>query len=114
MSATREVSILRDGSEFRRQFLELLRLPDGAEGAKWGGLVFPLREGNRIDLGDRGLPPRDCTAWAEPARGWAVATGSEGEDVYLFLEGSAHTCGHAVRKLQEAGLTLVRSGPNLS
>ncbi len=114
MSVTREISVLRDGGEIGRKALELLRLPDGAVGAKWGGLVFPVRDGDRIDLGDLALAPAQCAPLADQATRWSISTGMEGADAYLFLEGSAQTYSRTVKKLEEAGVSVLRSGPNLS
>ncbi len=114
MVATFDVSIVREGSELARQSLELFRMPDGARGAKWGGLVFPIREGDCIDLGDRGVPPGQCGPWDKPTDRWAIIPGLEGSDAYLFVEGTAQACNRTVRMLQGAGFSVLRSGPNLS
>jgi hypothetical protein len=114
MSTTREVSISRDGRQLEQQSLELLRLPDGATGAKWGGLVFPLHDGDCIDLSDRGFLPGQCRSWTDDRPIWSISTGPEGSDAYLFIEGGAQQLSETVRRLEEAGVSVVRSGPNLS
>ncbi len=107
-------SVTCEANEFARQSLELFRLPNGGRGAKWGGLVFPVRGGDRIELADQGIPPGQCQLWVPPDAGWAITLGTEGGDAYLFLQGSAQTCARAVRMLQESGVAVLRSGPNLS
>lgn len=114
MSASFDITIVREGREFTRQSLELFRLPDGGRGAKWGGLVFPIREGERIELADKGVPPGQCEVWGQSATRWAITREAHGGDSYLFLEGSAQTCSRAVRRLQDSGVAVLRSGPNLS
>ena len=89
-------------------------MPNGARGAKWGGLVFPVREGNRIELSDRGAPPGECAPWETSTERWAITAGPEGGDAYLFVEGTAQTCDRAVRMLKDARISVLRSGPNLS
>lgn len=114
MSASFDITIVREGREFTRQSLELFRLPGGGRGAKWGGLVFPIREGDFIELADQGVPPGQCDVWGESDPGWTITRGADGGDAYLFLEGSAQKCSLAVRRLQDSGVIVLRSGPNLS
>lgn len=114
MPATREISVLQDGGEVGRQALDLHRLPSGEIGAKWGGLIFPVRNGDRIDLGDVAIAPSLCAPWVDQTTRWSISMGVEGDDAYLFLEGSAQTCTRTLKKLEQAGVDVLRSGPNLS
>lgn len=114
MAVTREIRVIRAGSELARQELALYRMPDGAEAAKWGGLVFPLRSGDSIDISDRGLPPAQCRPWQDEAPDLDIVAGRNGGASYVFVEGSARSCQSAVRRLTDAGFEVLRSGPNLS
>lgn len=110
----REIRVMRDGTEFGRRPLELLHLPDGSTGANWGGLVFPLKSDDCIDLSDPAVPPGQCKLWAAPESHWQFTPGAEGADSYLFVDGSAQDCNNVVGRLRHAGFVVVRSGPNLS
>lgn len=114
MARSRDITVQRDGEEVGRQTLELLRMPDGAAGAKWGGLVFPLRDDDRIELIDRAIPPGQCAPWEEQRASWSLSAELPVTGAYLYIEGSAQTCVRTVRKLEEAGIRVLRSGPNLS
>jgi len=108
------VRILKGGAELFCEALDLFRLPDGGKGAKWRGLVFPLKGTDSIDIEERGFPPGQCDPWLEGIGRWTLSEGPEGGDRYLFIEGTAENCNRTVRGLQEQGITVVRSGPNLS
>jgi hypothetical protein len=114
MAEIREVGVFRGDSELARQPLELLRLPGGRIGAKWGGLVFPLRDSDSIDVTDAGVPPGQCSPIDEQALQWRISTVKGGTGAYLFLNGSAKVCGRVVEDLKNAGFSVLRSGPNLS
>lgn len=114
MSATREIYVLQGGEELVRQPLDLVRLPDGGEAAKWGGLAFPVLPEDRIEITGQGFMPAQCRPWSEePPRLNAVAA-TVGTDSYIFVEGSAQVCRDIVRRLADAGFEILRSGPNLS
>ncbi len=106
--------VLREGHELACEALALFRTPDGAEAARWGGLVFPLRAGDVIDVSDRGLPPSHCRLWEDEGPAVAIVADRGGSDCYVFIEGSARACQMAVRQLTDAGCQVLRSGPNLS
>ncbi len=110
----RDVVILKNGDEFVRAKLDLLRLPGGGVGVKWGGLAFPLHSGDRIELSDQGVPPDRCSLWAESTVGWRLVPGPADADAYLFIDGNAQARDQAVRTLEGAGIAILRSGPNLS
>lgn len=114
MSETRDIRVLRGDSELQRQPLDLYRTPDGAEAAKWGGLVFPIRDGDSIDVRERGLLPTECRPWQEQATWWELTTEPEATGSYLFIEGSPHRYREVEKRLREAGVEVMRSGPNLS
>lgn len=114
MPMTREIRVLRQGSELARQLLDLFRMPDGAEAAKWGGLVFPILSGDLIEVNGRGLPPAQCQPWEAEAPRWELVAGREGTGSYVFVEGTAHDCRQAEQRLAEADFEVLRSGPNLS
>lgn len=105
---------MREGSELTRQALALFRMPDGGEAAKWGGLVFPLRAGDTIDVNDRGLPPAHCRLWEDEVPAAEIVAERSGISSYVFIEGSARACQTAVKQLTDAGCEVLRSGPNLS
>lgn len=114
MTTTREIRVLRAGNELMRQRLDLFRLPDGAEAAKWGGLVFPILPGDLIEVSEAGLPPAECRLWQEESPASQFVLGPEGADSYVFVEGDARACKQTERRLSEAGFEVLRSGPNLS
>jgi hypothetical protein len=114
MAVTREIRVLRTGIELARQRLDLFRLPNGSEAAKWGGLVFPILPGDAIDVNGAGLPPAQCQLWREEVPASQFVSGPDGADSYVFIEGGAHTCRQAERRLAAAGFEVLRSGPNLS
>jgi hypothetical protein len=114
MPQTREISVLRDGIELTRQLLDLFRLPDGAAAAKWGGLVFPIRIGDCIEVTERGSPPVQCLPWDDGTSNPRIVTSADGTESYIFVEGSPQTCKRVVQHLTDAGFEVLRSGPNLS
>jgi len=114
MAMTRDIRVLRAGRELTRQHLDLFRLPDGAEAAKWGGLVFPILSGDLIEVSGAGVPPAQCQLWQEEAPVSEFVPGPEGADSYVFVEGNAYACRQAEQRLTEAGFEVLRSGPNLS
>ena len=89
-------------------------MPDGRCGAKWGGLVFPLLDGGRIETTDQATPPAMCRPWIEPHPSWRLERGGAGADAYVFLDGDGATLERALHDLSAAGLVVQRSGPNLA
>jgi hypothetical protein len=58
--------------------------------------------------------PAQCKPWIDATSRWSISTGPNGSDAYLFLEGSAQLLSETIRRLEQAGILVVRSGPNLS
>jgi len=86
-------------------------MPDGRVGAVWRGLVYPVREGNHIDINGEALPPAACIAGiaAPPAdAGFALIEG-DGE-AYLLLAGPASVREEASASLRASGITVLRVG----
>jgi hypothetical protein len=77
-------------------------------------LVFPLRDGDWIELDDQGAMPGDCTPWDEQRARWSLTQGADDADCYLFVEGSVHGRKRVERQLTDSGFGIRRSGPNLS
>lgn len=114
MPMTREIRVLRGSNELDCGPAELFRMPDGKQGAKWRGLVFPVRPEGTIEIGDAGLPPAECQPLQDEAPAWRFVAGPEGAGSYVFVDGDAHACRQAERQLREGGFDVARSGPNLS
>jgi hypothetical protein len=114
LPATRRIVVQRGGREIDVTEADLFRLPDGRAGARWGGLVFPLLEEDRIETADIGVAPARCTRWHEASPEWRYEPGPPGFDGYLFVGGDAHQLKTATANLRRAGVRVVRTGPNLS
>ncbi len=108
------IEVCKDGSAVTRISAELLRLPDGRPAAKWGGLAFPLHDGQRIDLADAGTVPALCRPWVDPATFWRFEGGGANVDGYVFFDGDDTDRVRVLQILVAAGADVVRSGPNLS
>lgn len=89
-------------------------MPGGGIGAKWGGLVFPLRDDASIEITDTGVPPASCTPWRPAPDRWWVQPDPQGTACYVFLTGDAALRDQAVQALTAPGVRVLRSGPNLS
>lgn len=110
----RDIRVLRNGVELARQPLDLYRLPDGAEAAKWGGLVFPIQTGDSIETTERGFLPAQCQSWEIRLSSQEIVTTADGGESYVFVEGRAQTCKRVAQDLTDAGFEVLRTGPNLS
>ena len=113
-STALSIEVWNDGSVVTRISTEMLALPDGRPAAKWGGLVFPLHDGNRIELTDQGTVPASCRPWVDPASFWRFEGGDMGADGYVFFDGNDSDRARITRTLVAAGGKVIRSGPNLS
>jgi hypothetical protein len=92
--------------------IEILRLPDGRRGVAWGGAVFPLLDGNRIEETGEAFPPSLCRPFvADTTRAHLVVLEQSGE-AYIFLDGSAAERDRISRELTAMGVMVVRAGPN--
>lgn len=114
MTQKRAITILRGDTELDRQVLDLFRLPDGSTAAKWGGLVFPIRSEDRIEVTEPGYRPAECQPWEDDVSKQELGTIADGMDSYVFVEGDAKACSRIARRLTDAGLEVLRTGPNLS
>lgn len=86
-------------------------MPDGCVGAVWRGLVYPVRDGNHIDIRGEALPPAACTtgtAW--PAADASFASIEGDGEAYLLLAGPAGVREAAIASLRAAGITVLRAG----
>jgi hypothetical protein len=108
------IDICRRGQVVTRAVVERWAMPDGRCGAKWGGLVFPLLDGGRIETTDTATPPAMCRPWVDPRPSWRFEPGATGADAYVFLDGDGATLERALHDLAAAGLVVHRSGPNLA
>lgn len=113
-STALSIEVCNNGSVVTRINTEMLALPDGRPAAKWGGLVFPLRDGNRIELTDQGTVPASCRLWVDPKAFWRFEGGDIGADGYVFFDGNDSDRARTARILVAAGAVVIRSGPNLS
>ena len=92
--------------------VDVLRLPDGRRGVAWGGAVFPLLDGNRIEETGEAFPPSLCRPFgSDRVAAHLVALEQSGE-AYLFLDGNAAERDQMSRALMALGATVVRTGPN--
>jgi len=113
VTESRYITALREGAEFGRAAADLYFVPDGSLGAKWGGLVFRLHDGDRINIDEDGFVPSLCRAWIEPTTRWSISK-SDSNGAYVFFEGSSKTRDTVMRQFAALGIRDVRSGPNLS
>ena len=112
--ADRDIVVMRNGNPLERATAELLRLPDGRPGVKWRGLVFPLHAEDQIEISDPGVPPGECMPFPDRNVTWYFLPGPTGADSYIFVDGNASACQQAMRLLRDAGVNVLRSGPNLT
>ena len=108
------IDIWRRGQLVTRAVVERWTMPDGRCGVKWGGLVFPLLDGGRIETTDQATPPAMCRPLIEPNPSWRLERGGTDADAYVFLDGDGATLERALHDLSVAGLMVQRSGPNLA
>jgi hypothetical protein len=114
-TSNRMIIIRNNDVEIARLAVQnVLLLPDGREGAQWRGAVFPIRTGDRIEETDVAFPPSKCSAQATPQASWRLAEAAEVGAAYLFVDGSARDRDRSITRLTAAGITVERSGPNLS
>lgn len=112
---TRQAVVVLQGSqEITEAEVDILRLPDGRVGARWAGLVFPLINGQTIDIEQIGLPPGQCLPIAEASPIWSLSAEIEGVGAYIFVNGPASVYLDIRRQLGKGGFRILRSGPNLS
>ena len=112
-SSDQEIRIVvRDGTaRLEAGHCRVLLLPNGATGALWRGLVYPVGEDNGIDIAGEAFAPGLCRA---PQPGGAGSTGFaviEGaEEAYLLLSGPVAARETAAARLRAAGLSVLRTG----
>ena len=86
-------------------------MPDGHAGAVWRGLVYPVREGNYIDIGGEAFPPTAAlggTAALPDGGGFASIQGAD--EAYVVLAGPVAAREEASASLRAAGITVLRAG----
>lgn len=115
MIAPRLVTVCSFGVEIARvEISSLLSLPDGRMAVRWGGAAFPLLEGCRIEETGEAFPPALCSPYSSPETSWRLVDLAQTGDAYLFLDGPSSQRDAAVGAIQLAGITVLRTGPNLS
>jgi hypothetical protein len=85
-----------------------LAMPGGGAGAKWGDLVFPLRDDSSIEITDPGVPPPRCTPWSPATDRWTVQSDPHGTECYVFLTGDTALRDQAVQALTAHGVLVLR------
>ena len=86
-------------------------MPDGRVGAVWRGLVYPVREGNHIDINGEALPPTACIAGTAGPQANASFASIEGDgEAYLLLAGPTSVREEATASLRASGIAVLRAG----
>jgi hypothetical protein len=112
-SSDQEIQIVvRDGTaRLETRPCRVLLLPNGATGALWRGLVYPVGKDSGIDIAGDAFAPGLCRpppgGGAESA-GFAVIEGAE--EAYLLLSGPVAVRETAAARLRAAGLSVLRTG----
>ncbi|HTB46223.1 MAG TPA: hypothetical protein VK741_21560 [Acetobacteraceae bacterium] len=103
---------IRDGCktlESRR--CRILALAEGRSVALWRGLLYPLLDGNQIDIAGEAFPPSECVPESAASPNGPSFASIEGEDeVYLLLSGSVAERETAATSLRAAGVCVLRTG----
>lgn len=86
-------------------------LPNGATGALWRGLVYPVGDHNDIDIAGEAVPPAACVAErARPPESLGFASIQGVDEVYLLLSGPIAVREAAAASLRAAGIAVLRAG----
>ncbi len=101
------VAIVESNQVVETRRCRLVQLPDGARGALWRGLAWPIGAGDTIDIAGRAFPLLSPDPPAGPRFGLVEGE----EEAWLVLDGSVTVRDAAAGALREAGVTVLRSGP---
>jgi len=105
----RSVVITQAAEVIETRTCRVMTMPDGRRGALWGGLVFPLGSGDRIDLAGEAVPPGDCRPGPTVGRArYALIPGAS--ESYVLVDADRETVDAAVKALSQAGVTVLRAG----
>ncbi len=108
--------VVRDGElELERIRCSLWRLPDGRTGALVRGQVFPLLDGNGVDITGPFATPDECVpafTLGRPTRGWQLVEGRD--EACVLIDGSVIERDGIARRLAQAGVRVLRVGRHLA
>lgn len=108
--------VVRDGElELERTRCSLWRLPDGRTGALVRGQVFPLLDGNGVDISGPFATPDECVPafrLGPPTHGWQLVEGRE--EAYVLIDGSVIERDRIAARLAQAGVRVLRVGRHLA
>ena len=109
MADQREIAVMDGAEALETRLCDVWVMPDGRPGAAWRGLVFPLADGDRIDISQSAVPVQACRAAARAARSrYAVITGAT--EAYVLVEGDRVAADAAAVALRGAGIKVLRIG----
>jgi len=105
------ISVHENGQLLETRDCRAVALPDGAVGVFWRGLIYPVSDGDRIDIagpasrpGDGAVERSSCPI---PAR-FTVIEGAE--ESYLLIQGSVLDREQAAARLAASDVKVIRSG----
>lgn len=108
--------VVRDGElELERIRCSLWRLPDGRTGALVRGQVFPLRDGNGVDISGPFATPAECVpafTLGPSTRGWQLVEGRD--EACVLVDGSVIERDRIAARLAQAGVRVLRTGRHLA
>lgn len=125
-SAKIEVTVVTGGRRVDGPLQRPIRLtPEGVAGVVYGGLVYPVRAGNIVDLDDASFDKYDCDSFLDADEPIPYAAGGSTEldrpvyverwhiernkfGNYLVLDGSESVAETVVDLLEDAGFEIVR------
>jgi len=103
---------VRDGlNTLETRRCRTMLLPNGRAGVLWRGLVYPIHDGNGIDIAGEAFPPGACfSEAATPPDSPRFASIVGIDEAYLLLSGSVAAREAAAASLRSAGISVIRTG----
>jgi hypothetical protein len=106
-----EIAVREDSKILQTRRCRTMLVPDGRAGAVWRGLVYPVHEGNHIDIGGEAFPLAACRGGTDsPPAGAGFASIQGADEAYVVLAGPVAVREEAAASLQAAGITVLRAG----
>ena len=106
-----EIDVREGPDSLKTRRCRAMLMPDGRVGVVWRGLVYPVRDGNQIDIGGEALPPAICRAGTAPPFPDSGFASIEGDgEAHLLLAGPASAREEATASLRAAGIAILRTG----